>query len=106
MHARNCLRIGTALLGGVMTTSVVNAATATLPAEYAVPADSVGERGFTVRTVRGPATPALANNFVRAVRQLNGTLTDAEGNLVPNEAVPDSRPGGAYFTDTVNFERD
>src|SRR5690606_28804735 len=37
---------------------------------------------------------------------LNGTLTDAEGNLVPNEAVPDSRPGGAYFTDTVNFERD
>ena len=81
------------------------AASVTLPADSVVPASSVADRGFTVRTVQAPQTNILANNVVRATRQLNGTLTDASGALVPNEAVPGPN-AGAYFTDTINFEKD
>ena len=82
-----------------------NAASVTLPAESAVPASSVSERGFTVRTAQGPLEPALANNVVRATRQINGTLTDATGTLVPNEAT-EGPNNGTYFNDTINFEKD
>lgn len=83
-----------------------HAATITLPADSAVLAASVSDRGFTVRTVQGPDVPPLANNAVRALRQLNGTLVDEAGVPVPNQAVPGTNPGGVYFTDTVNFEKD
>jgi hypothetical protein len=81
------------------------AASVTLPANSVVPASSVAERGFTVRTVQAPQETVVANNVVRATRQLNGTLTDATGALVPNEATPGPN-AGAYFTDTINFEKD
>src|SRR5688572_26743556 len=103
------MRIRTKLASASLLLSLsagIYAASVTLPADSAVPANSVSERGFTVRTVQGPDTPPLANNAVRALRQLNGTLTDETGALVPNQANPGPNAGGAYFTDTVNFERD
>jgi hypothetical protein len=81
------------------------AASVTLPADSVVPANSVADRGFTVRTVQAPQATVVANNLVRATRQLNGTLTDETGALVPNEAMPGPN-AGAYFTDTINFEKD
>ncbi len=79
-----------------------------LPASAQLPASGSNERGFIVRTVQGPAEPALSNNGVRALRQLNGTLVDAAGAAVPNEALPGSltSPAGANLVDTVNFELD
>jgi hypothetical protein len=87
------------------TASAAIQAAVTLPADSVVPAASVSERGFTVRVVQGPELPPLANNAVRAQRQLNGTLTDETGALVPNQATPGPN-AGLYFSDTVNFERD
>src|SRR5688500_1758488 len=89
-----------------MATSAAYAASVTLPADSAVPASSVSQRGFTVRTVQGPDTPPLANNAVRAIRQLNGTLVDETGAPVPNQAIPGPNAGGVYFADMINFERD
>jgi hypothetical protein len=81
------------------------AASVTLPADSVVPASSVSDRGFTVRVVQGPFEPPLANNVVRATQQLNGTLTDASGTLVPNEA-PAGPNSGAYYNEVINFEKD
>ena len=79
-----------------------------LPASAQLPASGSTDRGFIVRTVQGPAEPALSNNGVRALRQLNGTLVDSAGVAVPNEALPGSltSPAGANLVDTVNFELD
>jgi hypothetical protein len=83
----------------------IQAATNSLPATAALPLGSSTTRGFAVRTVQGPAEPALANNILRAIRQLNGTLTDTNGVAVPNQAA--SPPAGtAYAKDTINFERE
>ncbi|MGZ8940744.1 MAG: hypothetical protein ACXW32_16195, partial [Limisphaerales bacterium] len=81
------------------------AASVTLPADSVVLPSSVSERGFTVRTVQAPAETVVGNTSVRATRQLNGTLTDASGALVPNEATPGPN-SGAYFNETINFEKD
>ncbi len=83
----------------------LEAATNTLPATLALPLGSSTTRGVSVRTVQGPAEPALANNVLRALRQLNGTLTDTNGVAVANEAVPPST-GAAYTVGAVNFEKD
>jgi hypothetical protein len=79
-----------------------------LPASAQLPASGSTDRGFIVRTVQGPAEPALSNNGVRALRQLNGTLVDAAGVAVPDEAFPGTltSPAGANLVDTVNFELD
>jgi len=66
------------------------AATTVLPIEAAAPTNSSTTRGFIVRSAQGPQTPPLANSIVRALKQLNGTLTDASGTSVTNEAVPNS----------------
>jgi len=63
-------------------------------------------RGFLVRTVQGPTNEVLANSFSRAVHQLNGTLRDSANQIVPNVAVPGTRPDGSYTADTINFELD
>ena len=52
------------------------AATNTLPSSAALPLGSASSRGFVVRTVQAPATPALLNNSIRALRQINGSLKD------------------------------
>ena len=79
-----------------------------LPSSAQLPVAGSTERGFILRALQGPAEPALANNGVRALRQINGTLVDAAGVAVPNEAIPGTltSPAGAYLVDTVNFELD
>ena len=79
-----------------------------LPASAQLPVAGSTERGFIVRVAQGPAEPALANNGVRALKQINGTLVDASGAVVPNEATAGSvtSPAGAHLVDTVNFELD
>ncbi|MFO1461138.1 MAG: hypothetical protein U1G08_17250 [Verrucomicrobiota bacterium] len=59
-----------------------------------------------IRSAQAPADAVVANNAIRALKQINGTLTDASGVLIPNEAAPGSEAGGAYAVDTVNFEKD
>src|SRR5262245_24264328 len=82
------------------------AAVPVLPADAAYPIGSGLDQGFTIRVVQAPEATPVANSFVRAVHQLNGTLTYADGTLVPNEALPGPNPDGSYNTDTVNFEKD
>ena len=64
------------------------AATVTLPASAAAPLGSSSTRGMIVRSVQAPIDAEVNNSFLRATRQLNGTLTDNEGVPIPNEAVP------------------
>ncbi len=106
MDFRNQIITRAALLCGFLAGEAVFAAGFPLPAGSAVPASSVTDRGFTVRAAQAPQDPPLANNFVRAIHQLDGTLTDTNGVAVANQAVPGTAPGGAYFVDTVNFEKD
>ena len=73
-------------LAGLLAFSVAEAAitTNTLPTTASLPATGSTTRGFVLRSLQGPAEPSLANNSVRALRQINGTLTDTNGVLVPN----------------------
>ena len=82
----------------------VQAATNALPTEAALPLGSSTTRGFTVRSVQAPSDAVVPNNLIRAIKQLNGTLTDAGGNPIPDEAYPGPNPDGSYDVDTVNFE--
>jgi hypothetical protein len=83
-----------------------HAATVTLPASAAAPLGSSTTRGLIVRSVQAPSDVAVANSFLRATRQLNGTLTDGEGNAVPDEALPGPNADGSYFIDEISFERE
>lgn len=76
----------------------------------AFPLNSAGSRGFRARTVQGPEyiqevnNPAnLAATVTRGIQQLNGTLRDLEGNLVPDESVPGPNSNGSYDVDVINF---
>ena len=82
------------------------AATINLPASAALPPGSATTRGLTVRTVQAPFEAPVANNAIRALKQINGTLTDAAGVAIPNEAAAGPDAGGAFTVDTVNFERE
>ena len=89
------MKVSPFLMAGVSAALALQlqAATNSLPASAALPLGSSSTRGFAVRTLQGPAEPALANNILRALRQLNGTLTDTNGVAVPNQAFPpDSGP--------------
>jgi hypothetical protein len=77
-----------------------------LPPGAALPGGSSTVRGFTVRVAQAPDTEDVPNSFLRALQQINGTLVDAVGSPVPNEAIPGLAPGGAYEVSSVNFERD
>ena len=77
-----------------------------LPSAAAAPLGSSTNRGFVVRTVQAPETNIVANSFQRALKQLNGTLLDASGNTITNEALPGPNLDGSYNQDTVNFEKD
>jgi hypothetical protein len=60
-----------------------------------------------VRSVQAPIDAEVNNSFLRATRQLNGTLTDNEGVPIPNEALPGPDAGGSYFiNDVISFEKD
>ena len=87
--------------------SVAHAATPiTLPDSAALPVGSSTTPGFTVRVSQAPAEAVVANNAIRASKQINGTLADAAGVLIPNEAGAGPEPGGAFASDTINFEKD
>jgi hypothetical protein len=86
---------------------VSNASAAvTLPASAALPTNSVSNPGFVVRTAQASTNYVVANSFTRALRQINGLLTDAGGAAVTNVAIPGTNSLGAYHTDLVDFERD
>ena len=71
-----------ALLSGLAAFGLQAGTTNDLPASAALPLNSSTTPGFVVRSVQGPETPPLANNSIRALRQIDGTLTDASGTLV------------------------
>src|SRR4051812_3938768 len=96
-----------ALVAGLVASAFgAHAAATALPSSAALPLGSSTTRGMLVRSVQGPATPPLANSQVRATKQLNGTLTDASGLLVPNEANGGPNSDGSYNVDLVHFEKD
>lgn len=75
-----------------------------LPQEAAAPLGSATTPGFRIRTVQAPADADIRHDILRAIRQLDGTLKDANGNSVPNVAIPGPNADGSYSADTVNFE--
>jgi hypothetical protein len=83
-----------------------SAASVNLPASAAGAAGTASERGFVVRVVQAPELAEIGNNYVRALQQLNGTLVDATGAAVPNEATPGSNADGSYNVELINFERE
>lgn len=89
---------------GMLITSL--AATTPLPATAALPLGSGTGPGFVVRTVQGPFEPALLNNSIRALKQINGTLTDAAGDPVPDEAFPGGNADGSHDLATLSYEKD
>ena len=98
------LTLATAFLAtSLVVVTSANAADATLPAAAAGPLGSVGIPGFTVRTVQAPTGTPLANSYLRAVQQLNGTLVDADGNAIANEAVAGPNADGSYDVDLLNL---
>ena len=76
-----------------------------LPSNAAAPPGSANTPGFLVRTVQAPTDVQIpnVNSFPRAIRQLNGTLTDTGGVLVANIATPGPNPDGSYDADQINF---
>ncbi len=95
-----------AWLAGALLTTPALVADVTLPADAAGPQGSGSNPGFLVRTVQAPQAPALANSVIRAIKQLNGTLVDAGGTPVPNEAIPGTNADGSYTVSAIAFERD
>ena len=93
-------------IGAALSAGWAQAATNNLPASASLPLGTSTTRGFTVRTVQAPETTVVGNGFMRALNQLNGTLTDATGAAVPNEAVAGTNPDGSSTVDTINFELD
>jgi hypothetical protein len=75
----------------------------TLPVAAARPPGSGSNPGMVVRTVQAAPEAIIDNTFLRAIRQLNGTLTDSEGTLIGDISEPGPQPGGVTFVDTVEF---
>ncbi|HOW65943.1 MAG TPA: hypothetical protein PK256_11685, partial [Verrucomicrobiota bacterium] len=94
------------LIGAMALFETARAATVTLPSDAAAPPGSASNPGFLVRSVQAPPDAIVANNILRAVKQLNGTLTDADGAPVPNEAIAGPNIDGSYNVDLINFEKD
>ena len=87
--------------------SVTQAQTTTvLPASLAAPLNSSTNSGFLIRTVQAPDLYVAANSYIRALRQLDGTLVDSTGVAVPNEATPGPNADGSFTLPTLNFEKD
>jgi hypothetical protein len=98
-------RAAAGIVLALVTSSVWVSEAATLPAELAGPAGSGSNPGFVVRTVQAPEEEPVANSFVRALRQLNGTLRNESGELVENEAIAGPNADGSYSMSMLNFER-
>lgn len=74
-----------------------------LPVEAAYPPGTAANSGLRVRVVQAPEETMIDNNYLRAVRQLNGTLRDAEGATVENLVEPGPLPGGFYEAEVPDF---
>ena len=88
------------LFAGVMVFTAITAqlhAGVTLPTSAALPTNSVSNPGFTVRTAQASTNVVVANSFIRALRQINGILTDSGGVTITNAATPGPNAGGVYF---------
>lgn len=72
-----------------------------LPESIAGPLAAEPGDGFTVRTAQAPADMVAANSIDRAVRQLNGTLTAPNGNIITNEAFAGPNADGSYPHDAI-----
>ncbi|MFZ9854337.1 MAG: hypothetical protein ACO3I0_04400 [Limisphaerales bacterium] len=83
-----------------------HAAAVNLPATSALPPGSSTTRGFIVRSIQAPAESTVGNNGIRAYKQINGTLADSAGALIPNVAFGGAEAGGAFAVDTINFEKE
>jgi len=106
---RRTARFGqvSALLAGLVAgLTQGSAADVAIPPEAALPLSSALTPGFSVRTVIAPDGSVLDNSYLRALRQVNGTLTDATGQLVSNVAVPGSNPDGSYNVDLLDLGTD
>jgi len=79
-----------------------------LPSDAAQAPGSATTPGFIVRTVQASTTNDIANakNLSRAIQQLNGTLLDLSGVLVPDLAIPGPNADGSYNENTINFHLD
>ncbi len=102
----NFLRLALILVAVSNPWLTARAATVLLPATAANPLGSSTTRGFVVRSAQAPSDVSVANNLLRAIRQLDGTLVDSEGTPIPSESLPGPNAGGSYFIDEINFERD
>jgi hypothetical protein len=106
MHLKRTLVLASFAALAASLTSMGADLTTTLPEQLAAPLGSSTSRGFLVRTVQAPDEATVANNSVRALRQLNGTLVDEAGAPIPNQAVPGPNADGSYTVQTINFERE
>lgn len=75
----------------------------TLPVEAALPSGTASNPGLRLRTVQAPEGTVIDNTYLRAARQLNGTLRDSEGALVENVTEPGPLPGGLFEVEVVDF---
>src|SRR6185436_5622723 len=105
---KNLSHLATATLIVLVAASFANQVKAAimLPSSAALPTNSVSNPGFVVRTAQASTNYVVANNFNRALRQINGLLTDSGGAAITNVAIPGTNALGAYYTDYVDFERD
>jgi hypothetical protein len=79
-----------------------------LPADAAGAPGSANTPGLVVRTVQAPRDTNIfnANTVLRAIKQLNGTLTDTGGVLVANVAIPGINANGSYDLSKIDFHLD
>lgn len=91
---------------GIITGNSASAAAIPLPAEAALAPNTASDGGFAVRTVQASTNVVVGNALLRAIRQLNGTLTDTNGASISNVATAGPNAGGVYYLPTINFEKD
>lgn len=94
---------------GVLLASVPASAIAQvpdLPADAAGPQGAVRNPGFRVRSAQAPEFSELPNTLTRAIRQLNGTLTDPGGALIEDEVQAGPNADGGFDVSVINFEKD
>ena len=92
------------IAGTLLSLGQLAAATNSLPASIAMPIGSSSTPGFLIRTAQAPETATIGNSLLRAIKQIDGTLVDGTGALIPNEATPGTGADGSYVSGVVNFE--
>ncbi|MBT5619217.1 MAG: hypothetical protein HOJ65_00485 [Verrucomicrobia bacterium] len=77
-----------------------------LPTDIALPVGAGSKPGFLVRSAQATAEAAIRHDYSRAIRQLEGILTDADGNAVDNVAYPPEGDGGFDLVELVDFQKE